>query len=121
MNNRLWNLISIIGSVSSIFALLLVLIESNTTNPQFAVWRIGLALIGILFAGGVIVFAFDLVKEIWEIPIDSFRKKVVKSLISISFSLLCIVISLDAVFAAIYWRLWMVVSLVYFIFTGKSF
>ena len=107
MEQRVMNYFSLGGSVASIIALLIVLIEKSSDNPQLVIWKIILGLICILFMGGVCVYIYDLLKAVWINSNFTLKKKAALTTLDVSIGLILIAIALDAVLAIVEWRVWL--------------
>lgn len=100
-------ILSACGSVASLTALVVVLIDRGSDDPQLAVWSITLALVCLLIVGAIAVFEFDYLRAIYVDSSRSLRSKAVKTVISLIPALMLAAIFLDGLFAAIRWTWWM--------------
>jgi hypothetical protein len=106
-NKNQLSILSAIGSVASLSALVIVLIDKGTKEPQVAIWRMALALIGLLVCGATGVIVYDYLFNKVFPGKDNLRIKALKALIVLIPAILVIAICLDGIFAAINWRWWL--------------
>jgi hypothetical protein len=108
--------LSAAGSVASIVALLVVLLQQAAGGPggptQFVVWRFILAAIGLVGTGGVAVLAYGYSRGV-QLSGLPFHTKVLRICLTIVIALVAIGVCLDGFFAALYWTpwLWIIVRL----------
>jgi len=104
-------LVSTIGSIASIVALALVLLEKATvggpSDPQLAAWRIVLFVVALIAGAGAFLFTCFWVKAATA-PLDPTVHRVIASMtVRLVLGLLLVGVCIDGVYAAIYWRGWM--------------
>src|SRR5215212_6818425 len=99
------------GSVASLAALVMVLIDKASTSaeidPQQFVWRMALALMSLAAIGSTIVITYDLVKSVFSNDGLTMRAKTIRAFIAMSLGVFGTAIFLDGLFAAFYWRWWL--------------
>ena len=103
-------LVSIGGSVASIVALLIVLLqlvaERASVPAQYMVWRLLLAGIALVCAAGVAMFTFQYCQEVLQGQKPA-RAKTWRVFLSVGVALLFVAVCLDGFFAALYWVVWL--------------
>lgn len=102
--------LSIAGSVSSMVALLIVLIQQAAPRPdvstQAVVWRIVMAMIALVASSSIIVYAYLHCRAIHLSQLSA-EKKLMHVSLTIILALLALGISLDGLFAALRWNWWL--------------
>jgi hypothetical protein len=103
-------LLSVAGSVASIIALLIVLIQQAAPEPgaptQLVVWRLIFAAIALVATGATVVFTYIYCRNVHLSQLSP-GKKLVRISLGIMIGLLISGICLDGFFAALYWTWWL--------------
>jgi hypothetical protein len=102
--------LSAAGSVASIVALSIVLIqgaaETRQIPAEYMVWRFVFAATALVASGGIAVYTYLNCRSLYlcELP---HQKKVLRICFAIMAGLIAVGICLDGLFAALYWSPWM--------------
>jgi len=105
------SLLSACGSIASIIALTIVLLDKTMINsklgPQTESWRFILFVIALVGTAGAIIFTYHWVRQTFEDPNKSKHTKIFYAILRIIIGLIILGICIDGIFAALYWRLWL--------------
>ena len=108
---RTWPMLSACGSVASLVALVIVLMDKASTaasiDPQMLVWRVGLAFMALMAAGATIVITYDYVRDTISRDLLNLRAKTARCAFAVIAGALVTTIFIDGLFAAMYWHLWL--------------
>jgi hypothetical protein len=103
--------LSVLGSVASIAAIIITLLDKAALDqnlpPQLAAWRFILISICLLCIGATAIFVYHWATAILANASLSFQWRIVRVTIGIVAALIVIGIFLDGLYAALYWRIWL--------------
>ena len=103
-------LLSIIGSIASLVALVLVFIDklaqSRDADPQLAIWRVTLAIAALLAIAATVTVAYNKVLSVVTSNL-TISQKVLRCLGPVMLALLLSAAFADGLYAALYWRWWL--------------
>ena len=98
------SILSACGSVASLAALVIVLIEGSSEDPQMVVWRMTFSLLCLLVIGEIIVFELDYLRTVSSNHQTSIRSKTIKTVASLIPTFVFLAVFVDGLLASIQWR-----------------
>jgi hypothetical protein len=101
---------SLLGSVASVVALAIVLLDkipdTNDFRSDLLAWRLALFCIAVAGAAASVVFTWFWVADAFRSR-RAFQTQILISFIRFSIGILLLAVALDGLFAVIHWRVWL--------------